>query len=164
MQLMYPLLRDRAKRIAANGNGNVLLRTTELVHEAYLRLYGQSQRDWQDREHFLAVAAMVMRNLLRENIRSRNRQKRGGDLPHFSLEEYDLIENKPERFLQLCDALDDLSRIDARKAQVLELKYFAAMTAKEIAVVYGVSERTIKREIKFAKAWLKNYLTAEAAS
>ncbi|MBK9313805.1 MAG: sigma-70 family RNA polymerase sigma factor [Acidobacteria bacterium] len=155
MPLVYDELRRIAKRSRrAHPSGNTL-QTTDLINEAYLKLAGKSGIDWQDRVHFFAVAARVMRYLLIDNARAKQSAKRGGGGVQISLDEVALI--SPERsreILALDEALERLAAMDERKSRIIEMRYFAGMNIEEVAEVLNVSEVTVKREWTRAKAWL----------
>ena len=134
------------------------LQPTALVHEAYLRVIGRKTK-WQDRAHFFAVAAHVMRSVLVDYARRRTAGKRGGAMPPVSLDEAMAIsDDKCELALQVDEALEKLSLLDARQARVVEMRYFAGMTEEEISLILGVSARTVKRDWTMAKAWLAGAL------
>jgi RNA polymerase sigma factor (TIGR02999 family) len=138
------------------------LQTTALVNEAYLRMVDQKNVDWQNRAHFFAVAASVMRHLLVDHARARGRVRRGADPQQVSLDEAALIsEQKGEEMLALDEALNKLAAIDERKVKIVELRYFSGLSAEETATVLGVSEITVKREWLKAKAWLYRELSQE---
>lgn len=129
---------------------------TVLVHEAYLRLLGSGSSDWQDREHFFASAACIMRNLLVDHARTRNRKKRGGGERAVSLEDApDLAAADPNETLRLDQALHCLAECDPRAARVVELRCFLGLDLEECASALGISERTVKRDWKLAKTWLE---------
>jgi RNA polymerase sigma-70 factor, ECF subfamily len=134
--------------------GNTL-QTTALINEAYLRLADYQQMRWQDRAHFFAVAAQVMRRILVERARSRQCDKRGGAAQKVSLDQAaDLaIEHAPD-LIALDDALTELATIAPRKVQIVELRYFGGLNLEETAQVLGVSSPTVQREWRAAKAWL----------
>jgi RNA polymerase sigma-70 factor, ECF subfamily len=136
------------------------LQATELVHEAYLRLVGRQAPDWQDRAHFFAVAAQVMRNLLVDHARARRRDKRGGGLIFPLDETHALAAVKSEDLLEIEDALKRLSAIDLRQGQIVELRYFGGLSIEEVAAVLHISECTVKREWRMAKAWLRARMEA----
>ena len=157
VQTLVPLVYDRLKVIAKNQlarerGGHV--QTTELVHQAYLQLVG-ADVDWQDRVHFFAVAARVMRRLLVDQARARQRLKRGGEFERVTLNEGEIGTpgDNPE-LLDLDAALDRLTAEDERKAKVVEYHFFGGMTYEEIARVLDVSVNTVDRDLRFAKAWL----------
>jgi len=144
------------------GAGHTL-QTTALVNEAYIRLIDASRVQWQDRTHFFAMSARLMRRILVDHARSRKAQKRGGPLRALSLEEALLI--SPERgsdLVALDDALKALAAFDARKCQVVELRYFGGLTAEESAEALQVSRETILRDWRLAKAWLLRELSESA--
>jgi len=131
------------------------LQTTALVNEAYLRLADQTHPNWQDRAHFFAVAARAMRQILVNYAMSYNAQKRGGGARKIELDEAALVADaQSKEVVELNEALDRLGALDPRKAQVVELKYFGGLNQGEIADVLKVSSETVRREWRFAKAWL----------
>jgi RNA polymerase sigma-70 factor, ECF subfamily len=159
--LVYQELRRVAHRYMRDERHNCPLQTTALVNEAYLRLIDVTRVDWQSRTHFLAVSANMMRRILVEAARRRNADKRGGDASHVALEE-GLIP-QPDRgadLLALDEALDTLAALSARKARVVELRYFGGLTVEETAEVLGVSPETVGRDWKVARLWLRNELRA----
>ncbi|MCG8458648.1 MAG: ECF-type sigma factor [Holophagales bacterium] len=157
---VYDELRRRAHRALA-GEGRASLAGTELVHEAFLRLV-DADVSWQDRAHFLAVAAQAMRRILVDRARARNRLKRGEgrvarDLDEARTPSAEAIEDR-EDLLALDAALRDLATRDAHKAKVLELSFFGGLTVREIAEVTESSKSAVQREMSFAKAWLHRRL------
>ena len=155
MPLVYGELRRLAHRYMKRERPGQTLQTTALVNEAYLRLVGSKQTEWQDRAHFFAVSAQIMRHLLVDRARSRQYAKRGKDARQVTLDEGAVI--SPERDLDLLaldEALDKLSRIDERKSRLVELRYFGGLSVEEAAEVLGVSAITVKREWLKTKAWL----------
>ena len=164
---LLPLVHDELRRIAhrymrREGPGHTL-QTTALVNEAYLRLAGGRQVEFQDRAHFFAVAAQVMRHLLVDYARNRRYAKRGGDAQQVSLDEAAEAaiaaqgrdeQGHDEQLLALDEALSKLASIDQRKSRLVELRYFGGMNTEETAEVLGVSPITVKREWQKAKAWL----------
>lgn len=154
--LIYEELRRMARNCMRREKPGHTLQTTGLVHEAYLRLIGRHQEDWQDRIHFFSVAANVMRHVLTDYARSRKAAKRGGDAVVVaitdgadpgSLQSWDKI-------LDVDAALSGLAAVDPRAARVVELRFFAGLDNSEIANLLGVSDRTVKRDWEFAQAWL----------
>jgi RNA polymerase sigma-70 factor, ECF subfamily len=132
---------------------------TALVNEAYLRIANLHKIDWQDRTHFFAVAANIMRQILVDHARARLTEKRGGSMVVIELSESLTPSQQPAmEVLALNDALDLLARRDARQARVVELRFFAGMTEEETAEVLGISARTVKRDWRMAKAWLFHQL------
>jgi RNA polymerase sigma factor (TIGR02999 family) len=163
---LIPLVYDRLQQIARRslrGNRDVsLLRTTELVHEAYERLVDHHAVDWNDRTHFFAVAARAMRQVLVEYARRENAQKRGGNVPHVSVDDVPPASPPPSvSVLALNDALNRLEQLDARQAKVVEGRFFAGMTIEETAQMLGVSASTVKRDWRTARAWLARELTED---
>jgi len=164
MPLVYDELRRIAGRYMNRERSEHTLQTTALVNEAYLRLVDQKNVDWQNRAHFFAVAASVMRHLLVDHARARGRIRRGADPQQVSLDEAALIsEQKGEEMIALDEALTKLAAIDARKVKIVELRYFSGLSAEETATVLGVSEITVKREWLKAKAWLYRELSQETS-
>ena len=139
------------------------LQTTAMVNEAYLRLVDQSRVNWQNRAHFLGVAAGLMRRILVDHARRVCRAKRGGGVRHLPLDEG--LAYSPaisESLLVLDEALERLAAFDARKARVVELRYFAGMSVEEAAEALGVHPNTVIRDWSLAKAWLKRELERSA--
>ncbi|MEM1182149.1 MAG: sigma-70 family RNA polymerase sigma factor [Acidobacteriota bacterium] len=159
--LVYEELHFLAHRYLRKQQHPDLLQTTVLVHEAYLRLVGE-EIDWQGRDHFFAVASTVMRRILVDFARWRYAKKRGGGQVDVSLDgvEYQLAaQPEPEaQLLALHEAINDLARIDARKARILELRYFGGLAIRETARILGISPATVEREMKMARAWLAQVL------
>ena len=131
------------------------LQATALVNEVYLRLVNAKDVGWQDRAHFLAVAARVMRHILVDHARSRQYQKRGGAAAHVTLDEALVVATEPDQdFVALDDALTALAAVDERKSQVVEMRFFGGLTLEETAEALQVSRDTVKRDWKMAKLWL----------
>ncbi len=163
MPLVYAELRRIASRYMKRERAGHTLQTTALVNEAYLRLVGQQHIEWQDRAHFFAVAAQVMRHLLVDHARSRRYAKRGGNAERITFDEVAVVSTqRDDNLLALDQALTKLAAIDPRKVKLVELRYFGGLSADETAVVLGVSEITVKREWLKTKAWLYRELTGEA--
>jgi RNA polymerase sigma factor (TIGR02999 family) len=140
--------------MAGEGAGNSL-QATALVNEAYLRLVDARDVAWHDRAHFLAVAARVMRRILVDHARARHYQKRGGDAVRVTLDEALVVPCKPDQdFVALDDALTALAAVDARKSQVVEMRFFGGLTIDETAEALRVSRDTVKRDWQMAKLWL----------
>lgn len=156
LPLVHTELHALARRLMRRENPGHTWQTTELVNEAYLRLVGDShQAQWQDRAHFFAVAAQVMRHLLVDHARARKQTKRGSGAERVSLDEGSLL--APDRsaaLLALDEALDRLATIDGQKSRVVELRYFGGLTVEEVAEVLGIASITVKREWARAKLWL----------
>ncbi|MGE0883349.1 MAG: sigma-70 family RNA polymerase sigma factor [Blastocatellales bacterium] len=155
MPLVYDELRGLAKRYMSRERSTHTLQTNALVNEAYLRLINQQDVDWQNRAHFFAIAAQVMRNLLVDHARSKQYAKRGGGAQQITLDEGLAVASEQSvDVLALHEALERLAEVDERKSRIVELRYFGGLSAEETAEVLGVSEITIKREWLKAKAWL----------
>jgi RNA polymerase sigma-70 factor, ECF subfamily len=155
MPLVYDQLHAAARRYMAGERGGHTLQTTALIHETYLRLVDIRRVEWQDRAHFLAVCAQLMRRILIDFARSRGYQKRGGDAPHINFEEAVLVTARPDsNLVALDDALNRLAQVDERKSKVVELRFFGGLGVKETAEVMKVSADTVMRDWKFAKVWL----------
>jgi RNA polymerase sigma-70 factor (ECF subfamily) len=161
LPLVYDELRALARAYFEGHRPNGTLQPTELVHEAYLRLVGNSDIQWEGRSHFLAVAARAMRHVLADHARARRALKRGGDWHNVTLT--GIGSDAGNRMFDACDvdeALQELARLDERHAQVVELRFFAGLTVVEAAHVLGVSERTLRGEWRLARAWLRQRLGA----
>src|SRR6266487_4387456 len=157
--LVYEELRRLAHREMGAERPDHTLQTTALVNEAYLRLAGQSNPRWQDRAHFFAVAARGMRRILVSYARSQRSQKRGGGAARLELDEAAILSpEQSKEIVDLHEALERLGTLDSRKAQVVELKYFAGLNHDEIAEVMKISAVTVRRDWVFAKAWLHKEL------
>jgi len=159
MPVVYGDLHRLAQRYMAHERPDHTLQATALVNEAYLRLLDGAHPSWQDKAHFLAVCARMMRRILVDWARSHRAAKRGSDSPPLSLEEARAIGVRPGTDLvALDDALTALAAVDPRKAQVVELRFFGGLSAKETSEVLKVSEETVLRDWKLAKSWLKREL------
>lgn len=155
MPLVYGELRKLANRHLRHERSGHTLQTTALVHEAYLRLVDQKNANWQNRVHFFAAAAQVMRHILVDYARSRRAFKRGRDFCRLSFDEAAISsEEKDPDLLTLDEALERLAALDAQQSQVVELRVFGGLTVEETAEALGISTRTVKREWSMAKAWL----------
>jgi RNA polymerase sigma factor (TIGR02999 family) len=152
--LVYKELRRLAQWQMGHERRDHTLQATALVNEAYLRLVDIKKVQWQDRAHFLAVAARQMRRVLIDAARKHRNQKRGGGAQKVSLAEGLLVPDRADEFMALDDALESLAKIDARRSQVVEMKFFGGLTVEEIGEVLNVSSDTVKRDWKLAKAWL----------
>jgi len=157
--LVYPHFRSLAARYMSLESGGHTLTPTALVHEAYLKLLG-SNVVWDDRVHFFAVAARVMRHILVDHAKSKRREKRGGAAAKISLDDVVVISASPAKELtDLDEALTNLAKIDQRKADLVELLFFGGLSQLEAATALGVSESTVQRELRLAKAWLYRALS-----
>ena len=153
--LVYEELHRLARRYMRQERPDHTLQATSLVNEAYLRLIDINRVEWRDRTHFLAVAAQMMRRILVEFARNRQRQKRGGGAVRVSLDDVQELPDSKERDLVvLSDALSGLATFDARMGQVVELRFFGGLTVEETADILNVSPETVMRDWKTAKAWL----------
>jgi RNA polymerase sigma factor (TIGR02999 family) len=158
LEQLVPLVHRELHRIARGcmrgERAGHSLQATALVNEAYLRLVGVQQVDWQNRVHFLAVSARLMRRILVDFARSKRYQKRGGGAEQVTLDEA-LLVNEPGRDLvALDDALEALAKMDQRKAQVVEMRFFGGLSVEETAAALKISPETVMRDWRLAKAWL----------
>ena len=159
MPLVYAELRRMARRHMNQQRPGHTLQTTALIHEAYLRLAGDSARQWESRSHFYGVAAKAMRCVLVDHARSRRSAKRGGAVRPMTLDEG--IHTSRERMaglIALDDALTDLAKLNPRQCQVVELRFFAGLSVEETAAILKVSPETVMRDWRAAKAWLASEL------
>ena len=159
VERMFPLVYDELRRLAhgylRGENTGHTLTTTDLVHEAYLRLVDQTRVTWQGRTHFLAIAATAMRRILVDHARQHASLKRGNALTPVSLHGLELpAEERAELLLALDEALSRLARLDARQARVVECRFFGGMTEEETAAVVGIGLRSAKRDWARARTWL----------
>jgi RNA polymerase sigma-70 factor (ECF subfamily) len=158
--LVYPELRRLAKRHMAREDPAHTLQTSALINEAYLKLVDQKSVQWQNRAHFFAVAAQVMRHILVDHARTRNYAKRGGGALKLPLDEAaPLTEQRAAQLIALDDALSDLSSLDDRKSQIIELRFFGGLSLEETAEVMKISPSTVQREWRAAKAWLHHAMS-----
>jgi RNA polymerase sigma factor (TIGR02999 family) len=161
--IVYDGLRRLARRYMRRERPGHSLQTTALVNEAYMRLVDYERMQWQDRAHFFAVSAQVMRRILVEHARRHN-LKRGGGLQHVSLDEAAVVGgDRPADLVALDDAMNALARLDARKAQVVEMRFFGGLSVGETAEVLKVSTVTVKRDWSTAKLWLYRELAGGAS-
>ncbi len=163
---LLPLIYDELKRIAANylrrERSDHTLQPTALVNEAYMKMIDITQVSWQNKAHFIGVAANQMRRILVDHARQHNAQKRGGEFHILTLnEEIDKADEQSTELIALDDALTELAKMDPIKAQIVELRYFGGLTTDETAEVLDVSPITIKRHWKMTKAWLYGQLTKQ---
>lgn len=163
--LVYRQLHQVARRYMAGERSDHTLQTTALVNEVYLRLVDCGRVNWQDRAHFFAMSAQLMRRILIDFARSRDYLKRGGAIPHISLEEAPSVCEDPDvNLVALDDALKALAAVDERKSKVVELKFFGGLNVEETAEVLRVSSDTVMRDWKLAKIWLLRELSRGRAS
>jgi RNA polymerase sigma factor (TIGR02999 family) len=163
LQQLVPIVHDELRRLArrqmAGERPGHTLEPTALVNEAYLRLVTLKQIRWQDRAHFFAMAARLMRRILVDFARSRRSRKRGGGAKQVSFtQSLDVAEGQPTDVLALNDALEALAAVDERKGRVVELRFFGGLSVEETAEVLDVSRETVKRDWTFAKMWLRRHL------
>jgi len=157
--IVYDELHRLARRYMRRERSGHSLQTTALVNEASMRLVDYRRMEWQNRAHFFAVAAQLMRRILVEHARRHN-LKRGGAVPHVSLEEAAVVGGNEDAVLMtLDDAMNVLARIDPRKVRVVEMRFFGGLSVEETAEVLKVSPLTVKRDWRAAKAWLYRELT-----
>jgi RNA polymerase sigma factor (TIGR02999 family) len=158
--VVYDELRRIARRYMRNERQGQTLQTTALVHEAYLRLVDVKNVDWQHRGQFFAISAQMMRRILVDAARARDRGKRGAGAARVNIDEAAVISKKPENsILALDSALQDFAEVAPRQAKVVELRYFAGLTVEEIAEVTQSSTRTVERDWQFARSWLMRELS-----
>jgi RNA polymerase sigma factor (TIGR02999 family) len=159
LDALVPIVHQELRRLARlqmrRERGDHTLQTTALVNEAFLRLVDMRRVQWQDRAHFFALSARLMRRILVDHARSRSYQKRGGGVAMIALD--DALVSSPERgadLVALDDALEDLARVDERKSQVVELRFFGGLSVEETAEALKVSPETVMRDWRLAKVWL----------
>lgn len=165
---LIPLVHDELRRIArrcmAGERGGHSLQATALVNEAYLRLIDVQHVDWQNRAHFLAMSARLMRRILVDVARSKRYQKRGGGAVRVTFDDALLVTDEPgQDLVALDDVLNALATVDERKARVIELRFFGGLSVEETASVLKVSVDTVMRDWKLAKAWLLRELRDQGA-
>ena len=156
--IVYDELRRLARRYMRAERPGHSLQTTALVNEAYTRLVDYKRMQWRDRAHFFAVSAQLMRRILVEHARRHN-LKRGGGIHHVSLDEAAVMDGKSSDLVALDDALDSLARIDPRKVQVVEMRFFGGLSVEETAEILKISAITVKRDWRAARTWLYRELT-----
>jgi RNA polymerase sigma factor (TIGR02999 family) len=160
LPIIYNDLRRLAGAYLSNERKDHTLQPTALVHEAYIRLVDWENVSWQNRAHFFAVAAQVMRRILVDHARGKKAEKRGGFGQLLSLDEaVSFQEKKDVDLVALDDALNELEKSDARQAKIVELRFFGGLTIEETAEALRISPATVKNEWAFAKAWLRVELT-----
>ena len=161
LPLVYDELHRQAHRFLRRERRNHTLQTTALIHEVYLKLVDQARVSWQNREHFFAVSANVMRQILVNYANARQRKKRGGSAEKLDFDESLLIVVKKSDvdLLGLDEALTRLGKMDKQQEQIVELRYFGGLTIEETAEALGVSPATIKRDWRMTKAWLHRELS-----
>lgn len=165
---LFPLVHDELQRIArrqmSHERPGHTLQATALVNEAYLKLAGQEGFEWQNRAHFYAVCAQVMRHILIDHARAHARDKRGGGAVQVSLDEALVIAGeRADEYLALDEALRFLESVDPQKGRIIELRYFGGLSEEETAEVLHISSRTVRREWRRSKAWLYKMITEGTA-
>ena len=163
---VYRELHSLARSYLRRGRPNQTLQPTALINEACLRLLGQSEPiQWENRAHFFGIAARLMRMVLVDYSRSRNARKRGGSAEAVTLEETLVLSpSSAPDVLEVNEALDELAKIDERKATVIELRYFGGMHREEIATALHLTVPTVKRDLRLGEAWLRRFLRGENSS
>jgi RNA polymerase sigma factor (TIGR02999 family) len=164
LPLVYAELRRCAARSLRRERPGHTLQATALANEAYLRLVDQRDARWQNRAHFLAIAAQAMRRILIDYAREHGRQKRGGGQERVPLDEISVgVDAGPVDLMALDEALDRLAALDGRQARIVELRYFGGMSVEEVAEALAISPSTVAREWSHARAWLRHALAQEPA-
>ena len=159
MPLVYDELRRLARGYLQHERGDHTLQATGLVHEAYLRLVDQKTTTWKNRAHFFGVAAQVMRRILVDHARRHRSAKRGGDRTKVEFDERLMpAASRGLDVIALDDALQDLAKLNPQHSQVVELRFFGGMSLEEVAEVLDISPRTVQREWRMARAWLRRQL------
>ena len=159
-ELLYHELRRLARSRLASGGRNVLLDTTALVHESFLRLQGAGKVNLADRNHFMAYAATAMRSVIVDYVRQRAAEKRGGDVDHVTLDTgvAEAIGATDQEIVDVHEALEALGKVDQRLVQVVEMRYFAGLSDDEIGAALGVTGRTVRRDWDRARLLLSEML------
>src|SRR5215831_8601011 len=166
LEKLVPLVQPELHRLAhhymSRERAGHTLQTTAILNEAYLRLVENTQPPWQNRTHFVAAAAQLMRRIMVDHARKRHSLKRGSNAVRVTLDEAALVtETRSEELLALDEALEQLAAQDPRKSQIVELRYFGGLTVEETAAFLKLSPRTVKREWRMAKVWLYRALSGE---
>ena len=155
LHVLYGELQRTAHAYMRRERSDHTLQTTALINEVYLRLVDLPQRNWENRAHFLAVCAQLMRRILVDFARSRNYQKRGGGVQHQPFDEaLSVCSESPTQIIAVDEALRSLASVDERKSRVVELRFFGGLSVEETAEVLKISPETVMRDWKMAKAWL----------
>ncbi|MGA8595257.1 MAG: sigma-70 family RNA polymerase sigma factor [Bryobacteraceae bacterium] len=162
VEIVYPELRDIARRCLSRERPDHTIDATALVHEAYLRLVDIKRIQWKDRAHFFAVGARVMRRVLVDYARARGCAKREGADRRVTFNDAVVLSSEPDPMvIRLDEALEHLAEFDSRKAQVVEMRYFRGLTADEIAAVLCISPQSVRRDWSLAKSWLVREMNGE---
>lgn len=155
---VYDELRKLAAHYLKSERKGHTLQPTAIVHEAFLKLIGQ-ETEWQNRNHFFAIAANLMRRILVDYARNHKAAKRGGEIENISLEDaFIFVKDKPDEMIALNDALEELAKIDERRSKVVEMRFFGGLNNEEIGEVLGIHSNTVLRDWNLARAWLKTKL------
>ena len=162
MPIVYEELRRLARGFMGRERKNHTLQTSALINEAYLKLVDQDETDWQNRAHFFAVAAQIMRHILVDHARSYGYEKRGAGAQRVSLDDAKVFsEERAGELVELDEALTDLAAVDPRKSRLVELRFFGGLNIDETAEVMDLSPTTVQREWRAAKAWLQRFIKGE---
>lgn len=168
LEALIPIVHDELRRIArrylANERSDHTLQPTALVNEMYLKLINVDRIEWQNRAHFLGVSARLMRQILVDHARRRQFQKRGGGSVRVALDDQLVPSTETPDLLALDEALNGLAKIDARKVRVVELRFFGGLGIRDTAETLKISEETVNRDWRMAKAWLRRELERKSAS
>ena len=165
MPVVYDEMRQIAQRLLRHESPGHTLQPTALVNEAFLRLAGKNQIDWQGKTHFFAIGAKVMRRILVDHARGKKAQKRGGEQCRIPLsDELCVSSRNDEDVLAVDEALEKLEDLDVRQAKVVELRFFGGLTVEEVAEALGVSKRTIESDWTMVRAWLRRELSGETTT
>ena len=163
LELVYDELRRIASHLMTHERSEHILQPTALVHEAYLRLVGDSSLEWKDRAHFMGIAARAMRQILVDHARRRSTEKRGGGFKRITFHENTLIGvNQDIEILELNEAMEKFSSLDQRAARVVEMRVFSGITVNEVAHVLDISVRTVHEDWTMARMWLGRELMGKA--
>lgn len=163
MSVVYEELHRLARRYMRRESPGHTLQTSALVHEAFLRLVDQRNVHWQNRAHFFGIAAQMMRRILVDYARSRSNAKRGGGAQKLSLDENLVVsQERSAEVVAVHEALEELTKFDARKGQIVELRFFGGLSIEETADVLGVSPGTVMHDWTLAKAWLRREISPES--
>ena len=165
MSLVYEELHRLAHRYMKRESPGHTLQTSALVNEAFVRLVDQKNVRWQNRAHFFGIAAQMMRRILVDYARSRNYAKRGGGAAQISLDEALIVsDERSAEVVNVHEALERLTEFDARKSQIVELRFFGGLSIEETAKVLGVSPGTVMRDWTLAKAWLRREISSDGSA
>ena len=165
MPLVYEELHRLAHRYMKRESPGHTLQTSALVNEAFVRLVGQNNVRWQNRTHFFGIAAQMMRRILVDYARSRNYAKRGGGAARISFDEALIVsDERSAEVVNVHEALERLAKFDARKSQIVELRFFGGLSIDETAEVLSVSPGTVMRDWTLAKAWLRREISSDGSA